>query len=188
MPLPLAALAVALLLSGTSLRAESRTCRVVYPERPHTAPRTAFLFDGSASHEVMLQGTNFSDVIKLPAGEIVITLTPGQVGDSESIPPEAPQITIPEGVGDLYLIITDDPENPAFPLKMHMVHAEDGNLEPGETLWINQTKHRIVVALEDDEASIEPNGSTVTRDPVPESGYYAARFSYQPGGDHGLFI
>lgn len=157
-----------------------RTCRIVFPERPNNSPKEAYLFDGKGSQQVSLPSMNFSEVVTLPAGEIVIALTDSPITDPETVPPSAPKLRIPETVQDFYILISPDPSNPALPLGMKLVNAGEGKLKPGETLWFNLTDHRILANLGESKMSVDPKSLTISKDPLPASGYYAAAFAYQP--------
>lgn len=157
-----------------------RTCRIVFPERPNDSPKVAYLYDGRKSQQVNLPSMNFSKVIGLPRGELTLLLTPDEVTDPENLPPNAPRLKIPENVQDFYIFMSPDPSNPVLPLRMNLVNTSDGRLEPGETLWFNLTEHRIVAMLGDNKMSITAKNSTVSEDPIPESGYYRAKFAFQP--------
>ena len=167
---------------ATPLQAKSRSCRVVFPERPPDAPKTAFLFEGSKSHRVSLPSMNLSEVIELPGGELTLAMIPKEINDPKVLPPESPLLKIPESVTDFYIIITPDPNNLILPVKMNLVDTGGGKLKPGETLWYNFTDHRISAKLGSAEMSVAPAGRTISKDPAPASGYYIARFAYQMNG------
>jgi hypothetical protein len=164
------------------VQAQSRTCRLVFPERPQSAPKTAYIFDGKASQAVSLPSMNLSEVIELPNGEITIAMTTGKITDPKTLPPKSPLLKIPENIRDFYIIITSDPENKELPIKMNMVNTGEGKLKPGETLWYNLTNHRIAAKLGSAEIIIDPNGRGISKDPLPESGYYTAILRYQADG------
>ena len=171
----LSILAAGSCLFGGSLHAKSRTCRVVYPERPADAPKTAYLFDGRESHEVALPSMNFSPVISLPDGELTIAMTSMDVSDPEALSPQAPRLKIAESVTDFYILVTPDPDNPHIPVKMNLVDPGGGKLKPGETLWFNGTAHHIVGKLGNARMSVKPNSRAISKDPIPKSGYYTSR-------------
>jgi hypothetical protein len=158
----------------------SRTCRIVFPERPKNAPKVAYLFDGKMSRQVTLPSVNFSEVITLPTGEITILMTPNEVTDPENPPTSAPSLKIAEGIQDFYIHVTTDPANPMLPLQLNLVDVGNGKLGPGETLWINLTDHAIEAKLEGSKMTAPPKGQTVSKAPLPSSGYYTAEFTYQP--------
>jgi len=180
-------LTVALLAAGFSLladtlQAKQRTCRIVFPERPRDAPKIAYLFDGSKSLMVTLPSMNLSEVIEFPDGELTIAMTLNEISDPKTLSPDAPLLKIPETVSDFYILITPDPKNQALPVKMNLVDTGGGKLNPGQTLWYNFTEHRIVAKLGSAEMSVNPMGRTISKDPVPTSGYYTARLAYQAKG------
>jgi len=178
----IAILSAAFLMSVNSLHAKPRSCRLVFPERPEGAPKIAYLFDGSKSQAVSLPSMNLSEVIELPDGDLAIAMTPSAVSDPELLPPQAPALKIPELVTDFYIIITPDPENKVLPVKMNLVDTGAGKLKPGETLWYNFTPHRIIAKLGGADMKVDPQGRTITKDPIPASGYYVARFAFQEDG------
>jgi hypothetical protein len=164
-------------------QAAPRTCRLVYPERPQEAPKTAYLFDGNKSHSVALPSMNFSEVIELPDGEITIAMTASEISDPELLSPKTPFLKIPETVRDFYIIILPDPNNEILPIKLNLVDTGGEKLKPGETLWYNFTEHRILAKLGSENMMVSPRGRTISRRPIPESGYYEARLAYQADGN-----
>jgi len=179
----IAILSAAFLICASALHAKPRTCRIVFPERPQSAPKIAYLFDGSRSRAVSLPSMNLSEVIELPGGELAIAMLASAISDPELLPPQAPVLKIPEGVMDFYIIITPDPENKTLPIKMNLVDTGGGKLKAGETLWYNFTGHRIAAKLGGAKMTIDPLGRTISKDPMPASGYYVAQFAYQANGN-----
>lgn len=180
---PITLLGAGCLLLASVLEAKPRTCRIVFPERPRGAPKTAYLYDGEKSHDIMLPSMNLSPVLELPGGDLAIAITSGVVSDPESLPPEAPRLKIPESVTDFYILVTPDPENRHIPVKMNLVDPGGGKLKPGETLWFNGTGHRVVGKLGDARMSVKPMARAISGKPVSESGYYTAEFAYQANGE-----
>jgi len=158
-----------------------RTCRIVFPERPNDAPKTAHLFDGKGSQPITLPSMNFSEVVALPSGEITLLMTAEEIKDPENLPLNAPKLRIPESVRDFYILVTADPANPLLPVEMKLVDA-GAKLKPGETLWFNLTDHRIAAKLGEARMTVLGKALTVSKDPLPGSGYYKAEFVFQPGG------
>ena len=178
----IAILSAAFLICASALHAKPRTCRIVFPERPQSAPKIAYLFDGSKSQGVSLPSMNLSEVIELPGGELAIAMLASAISDPELLPPQAPVLKIPEGVTDFYIIITPDPENKTLPIKMNLVDTGGGKLKAGETLWYNFTGHRIAAKLGSAQMTVDPQGRTISKDPMPASGYYVAQFAFQANG------
>ncbi len=156
-----------------------RTCRIVFPERPNHSPKFAYLFDGTKSQRVHLPSMNFSPVIKLPAGELTILLTPNEITDLENPPLGGPMLKISEDIKEFYILMVPDPSNSTLPLRMKMVNVSGGKLKLGETLWFNTTDHHIVANLGKSKLSVKPKSQTVSKSPVSKSGYYRAELGYQ---------
>lgn len=174
---------VLLLLLGafliTSLAAEQRTCRIVYPDRPQDAPKSAFLFDGTRSHKVTLPSMSLSEVIQLPEGRITIALTTGEITDSKALLENAPTLLIPENTPDFYVVLTANEENPYLPIQMKLAYPEAGGFEVGQTLWLNLSNHQIVATLGDAKLSLEPLDMKISDSPSQKSEYYRAKFFYK---------
>lgn len=168
--------------TDTNISSGDRTFRIVFPERPNSSPKTAYLFDGKESQLISLPSMNFSRVIAIRKGEVILYLTDEKITDPENLPPNAPRLRIPEEVREFYILMTPDTSNAVLPLRMNLVNTSDGKLKTGETLWFNLTQHRIVGKLGDIKMSVTPKNTTVTKDPTPESGYYRAEFALQPQG------
>ena len=165
--------------SQDSEKKSLRTYRVIFPERPNSAPKIVYLFDGKKNRQVFLPSMNFSKVLSLPAGELTLLMAKNEITDLENLPKGAPTLKIPEGVRDFYILVTPDPSNKELPLRMRLVNASDGKLKPGKTLWFNLTNHRIVANLGETKMMVNPKGWTITNGPMPKSGYYRAEFGYQ---------
>lgn len=178
----IAILAAGFFLLASTPQAAARTCRFVYPERPQSAPKVAFLFDGKKSQPITLPSMNLSEVVDLPDGDLTIAMTTNQIKDPKALPPSSPMLKIPAAIVDFYIIVIPDPQNKELPIKMNLVDTGGGKLNPGETLWYNLTEHRIVAKLGNAEMSVNPKGRTISKDPVPASGYYEAKFAYQANG------
>jgi len=167
----------------SQVEGKKRTCRIIFLQRPGDAPKEAHLYDGLASHKVDLPSLNFSEVVKLAPGNIVLGLTPDPVPELGDFPEGAPTARIPEGVTDLYLIVVSDPENPIFPVRLLPVDTGDQLLKAGQTLWINLTTHAIAGKLGNESLMLPPGKRVIGKAPLPASGYYKAAFLYKPGGE-----
>lgn len=176
------ALSIFFLHIAKNAEAGTRSCRIIFPERPSSAPKEACIFDGKNSRRVTLPSMNFSDVIDLPPGNLTIVMTQEPINDRKDIPPDAPILSISDKLIDFYIIITADSQNRVFPIKMNMINTGDGKLNPGDTLWYNLSDHRILAKLGEKQMSVAPKSSTITSNPIPSSGYYDAIFAYQAFG------
>ena len=159
---------------------KDRTYRIIFPDRPGNAPKSAFLFDGTTSRKVLLPSMNFSEVLKLPAGELELGLTANPVSSSYELPERTPSVTIPESVNDFHLIVLSDPENPVLPVRILPVEADGFQLVAGRMLWINLSKHTVKGTLGDQPIFLPVGSSVLGEAPLPASGYYKASFTYQP--------
>jgi hypothetical protein len=65
---------------------------------------------------------------------------------------------------------------------MNLVDTGGGKLKAGETLWYNFTGHRIAAKLGSAQMTVDPQGRTISKDPMPASGYYVAQFAFQANG------
>lgn len=159
-----------------------RTCRIIFPDRPRDAPEHVQLFDGAASRKVPLASMNFSEVIPLPAGDLILCMTADPVANSGDLPEGAPTVKIDASITDFYLIVVSDPANKILPLRMLPVDAADGRPGKGQTLWVNLTQHSITLNLAKGSLAIPPGDRVVGEPPLAASGYYKAEFLYQPDG------
>lgn len=163
--------------------ANSRTCRIVFPERPNDAPKVAYLYDGKESHQVRLPSTNFSKVIELPAGKLTVSMSPTEITDPTFLPPATTQLQVEESVQDFYILVSSDSTDSGPALEFRLIDASDAKLKRGGTLWTNLTDHKIVAKLGNKEMTIQPMSETVSNDPVSSSGYYKAEFNYQANAE-----
>ena len=178
----IAILAAGVCICANTLQAKPRSCRIVFPERPQSAPKIAYLFDGSKSVRVTLPSMNLSEVVNLPHGELTVAMTPNEISDPKELSPNAPILRVSEKTTEFYIVLTPDPKNQDLPVKMNLVETGEGKLKAGETLWFNSTEHRIAAKLGNHEMSVDPRGRSVSKDPIPASGYYIAKFAFQVEG------
>lgn len=175
-----------LVLSSLQLFAQQtatkRTCRILFLEKPRGAPSEAYLFNGSESIKVRLPSMNLGQVIELPAGPLKIGMTAQPVSSPDLFPQGAPTTTLPEQFNDIYLLVVNDKENKEFPVRLQSINIGNDRLKAGQTLWINFTKHRIAAKLGNQELLIAPMKRSVSKPPLPASGYFKAHFLYQPQG------
>jgi hypothetical protein len=158
----------------------AKSCRIIYLERRADAPTEAYLFDGTISRKVSLPGMNFSEVIKLPEGALTVGMTPNPVPTPENFPSGAPTVKIPATLTDFYLVVVSDPENKVFAVRMLPLDVGGEQLKPGQTLWVNLTKHRIAGKLGNETLLVPAGDKVVGKAPLAASGYYKAQFLYQP--------
>lgn len=161
----------------------TRTCRIVFVDPPRNAPRKVQLFDGTSTRKVYLPDKNLSEVINLPAGDLVLSMMPDHVLDPENLPQGAPTVTISAKVTDFYLIVVSDPENEVLPLRMLPVDVDHKKPKLGQTLWINLTAHAIKANFGSEPLTIPPDSRVIGEGPLPSSGYYKAEFEYQANGE-----
>ena len=166
----------------SSAKDMKKTCRVVYPLRLHGAPQEVHLFDGTSFRKIPLPGMNFSDEIKLPGGDLMLSMTSDAVSEPAAISKEAPQAKIPADMTDFYLVVLNAPGNTEMPFRMLPLDAGDAHLRAGQTLWINLTAHRITADYGETSLEIPPDGNVVGEAPLKTNGYFKAKFRYQPNG------
>jgi hypothetical protein len=169
-------------------RIPNKTCRILFLQRPVSAPKTLFLFDGIQSREVELPRMNFSIVYELPAETRSIALlsqplsaTSRDDSTARQIPANAPKSLIPETVVDFYLLLVSDPANAVAPVKMQIVDANIEKFRRGQMLWINLTDLTVGGQLGNKQILVKPNGKTIMDAPVTE-GDYPVNVSYHKEG------
>lgn len=178
-----AALFIALLsVTHAQEAAKKRTCRILYLDRPSTAPETMHLFDGSASREVDLPGMNLSKIYPLPPGEISLVLLPAALANPEELPPGAPSISVPESATDIYLLVMSDSANKLAGVSLQVVDASGTKLQLGKTLWFNLTENVVGGQLGSEKIVMKPMSRTVMAAPRADAGDYPVNFAYSMEG------
>lgn len=168
--------------------APERNCRIVLLDRPADAPKTIHLYDGTTSQEVDLPGVNLSPLYKLAPGAIQLRLLSAKADDPKTVSPDAPSIEIPRHYTDFYLLLSSDPKNKIIPIKLKVINLESENFKLGQAMWINDTDNIIKAELGEQTVSLGPHSSKIVDSPLsnqrgPASGYYIAKFAYQPGAN-----
>ncbi len=164
---------------GQAAADQKRTCRLYLLEPAPEAPREAYLFDGTSSHEVRLSTKNFSAVIEVPAGDISLVMTPNQIQAQDDLPTAAPAAQVTAGVVDFYLLVTANPDNDTLPVKLEVIPIT-AEFEPGETLWLSFFEHTINAQLGAKSLAIPPLERVISAPPLQQGGYYQAQFHYLP--------
>lgn len=162
------------------MKKNDRTCRLVYPEKPANSPKFVYLYDGKESHRVYLSAVNFSDVVEITSGDLSLVMAPEAISDPKNIPPEYPRILIPKNVKNFYLFLSPDEKNQVMPISMNLLNLDTGKFQLGSTMWYNFTSHRIAAQLGESKMTIDARKSAISKEPLPENGYYRAEFIYQP--------
>lgn len=173
------------LFCGTAFSQEKgkkHTCRILFLERPDTAPLTLHLFDGTTSREVDLPGMNLSKVYELPPGPLTLALLPFPLDNLKDLPSGAPTAKVPEGVTDFYLILTQDPANKVAQVSMNIVNAGD-KIRRGETLWLNLTNMTVGGQLGSERLLVRPKSRTITGAPAKGNEDYPVSLGYQMEGE-----
>jgi hypothetical protein len=172
------------LVSGIlPLSAAGRTCRILFLDRPSTAPQTLQLFDGTASQEVDLPKMNLSKVYELPSGDLTLALLPRSIDAPENLPAGAPTAMLPEGTIDFYLLVSSDPSNKIAPVRMQVINAPADQLRRGQTLWLNLTDLTIGGKLGSQKLFIKPRSRTTTNPPANKTAAYPVSMAYRIHGN-----
>lgn len=177
---------LSLCLNSFAQEAKKKTCRILFLERPSSAPAKLHLFDGATSREVELPGLNFSPVHELPAGTLMLTLLPSPPADPEKLPSGAPATRVPENVIDFYLIVTSDPENKVAPVRMKVIDAGQAEFRRGQILWFNLTDLTVRGSLGTEKLMIKPQSKFLMNAPAKGSEDYPVNLGYR-GIDNGLW-
>jgi len=159
-----------------------RVCQILCLNKPVDFHNQGFLFDGTESHEVTLSTKGFSNVVALPKGELNLHISPRQVDKSQDLPEGAVSVKISKEINDFYILIKATANGEESKYSLEVVDASDGKLKPGETLWINFTKHNISAEIGENSFPIPSEGRVVSTPPLKENGYYPVYFKYQREG------
>ena len=169
-------------LSLVGIAEAQRTCRILFIGAAKGAPKELVLFDGEGYQEVELPKMNLSPVYKLPAGDISLRLLTKQPETPEQIPAGAPGVEVAEGIGDFYLLISNDPKNKVIPVAMKVVDADPGKFRRGEMLWFNLTENRIGGKLGSEKFDLKPNSRQISKAPINEAGQFPVELYFlMPG-------
>ena len=176
-------LLLAAVLSLTSIAEAKRTCRILFLGTAKGAPKELVLFDGKAHQRVALPTMNLSPVYELPDGAISLRLLREEPKSPEEIPSGAPSVNLSESVGDLYLLVSNDPKNKFLPVSMKVVNADFASFRSGEMLWFNLTANRIGGKLGAEKLDLKPNSRHISKAPASKEGNFPVELYYQMPGD-----
>lgn len=162
----------------------TRTCRILFVDRPADAPKSLHLFDGTSSQEVDLPSMNFSAVYTLASGPIQLKLLPAKFDPANPPAKDAPTVEIPKETTHFLLLVSSDPENKVAPVKLEAINLENEEFKIGQTLWFNRTDSTIEATLGDRTLSLDPHSSKMIDGPTTgegkvASGYFKASFSHK---------
>jgi hypothetical protein len=164
---------------------KTRTCRILFLERPPGTPSTMHLFDGFASREVDLPSMNLSKVYELPPEKISLSLLNKPLTKPDELPTGAPTTIVPEIATDIYLLVMSDPANKVAPVRLQVVHASETKVARGQTLWFNLTEVTVGGKLGSEKIVLKPSSRAVTNAPRSDGGDYPVSLGYHmEGKDH----
>jgi hypothetical protein len=158
---------------------KDHTCRILFLNRPKTAPKKIHLFDGAGSIEVELPRMNFSKVYKLRPGALRLHLLPSPLDDPEKLPSGAPTATVAEHITDFYLLVTSDPANTVVPMRMQIINASADKFKTGQMLWLNQTKNSVSGTVGSEKLVINPDSSVTLDPPATGNKDYPVKLYYR---------
>ena len=161
----------------------ARTCRIVFLNRPASAPKKLYLFDGLKTQEVELPRMNLSPVYKLPEGKLNLRFFLTPPTDLKNIPEGAPSAEMPEATKDLYLIVTSDPENKVAPVSIQAVSADSTELSRGEMLWFNLTEKQVSGKVGSEKLDIKPDARERVAEPRSGAGDYLVELDFTVKGE-----
>ena len=168
-------------------KAEGRTCRIIFLERPASAPATMHLFDGVTSREVDLPDMSLSKVYDLRSGKLPLALLTAPLGDPKELPPGAPSVIVPENATDIYLLVMSDPANKVAPVRLEVVDAGGAKLRRGQTLWFNLTQFKVGGTLGSEKFVIKPLSRALMDAPRNDRGDYPVSLGYLMEGNKQLY-
>jgi hypothetical protein len=160
-----------------------RTCRILFPGGPEQHADKYYLYDGESSQEIALPRLSFSPVYKLRPGDIKIRLLTSPVSKPEELPPGAPEVTLTADARDIYLLVSNDPDNAALPLQMRVVNANHDKIRLGEMLWFNLTQKHIAGKVGKSSLHLAPNASALVGEPASSPGDYPVEIYFRVPDD-----
>ena len=161
----------------------ARTCRILFPGGPQQAAGKYYLFDGKSSQEVSLPRLSLSPVYKLAAGDVKIRLLTAPVLKPEDIPAGAPEIDVSADVRDIYLLVSDHPDNKVLPLKLGVVNANEDKIRLGEMQWFNLTQKHLAGKVGKSSLNLSANSSALVNEPASSAGDYPVEIYFRVPGD-----
>jgi len=161
----------------------ARTCRIVFLDRPASAPKTLFLFDGKDIREVEVPRLNLSPVYHLPDGNLNLRFFLSAPANLENMPESGPSIIIPETTNNVYLLLTSNPENEVAPVSVQAVSADSTNFSRGQMLWFNLTDKRVGGNVGSENLDIQPHSRKRVSEPHRGHGDYPVELYFFIEGD-----
>lgn len=176
-----------LVLPLAAAPAAKRGFRVVFLGAGNSDLESAVLADGSAFHEVELPRMNLSPVYPLPPGDLVLQLMKSRPVEDEELPKGLPSVKLAAGTTNFYLLVSPDPSNVAFPLRLQVIDAGGADFKPGGMMWFNLTPHDIGGTLGDHKLAIHGGSRIVLGPPVSEAGSYPVDLSFRITGNDQVY-
>ncbi len=158
----------------------ARTCRILFLDAPHDAPRSVYLSDGSTFQRVDLPRMNLSDIYQLPPGKLALRMFSKPPVEGEPLPTDGPMVTVGESLNDFYLLVSSNPAAKDIPLRMQTVNASSANFRKGQMLWFNLSPYQVIGKLGSQSLNMKPNSRTVVDAPMSGFEEYPVRIGYLP--------
>lgn len=165
----------------------ARTCRILFLGAADTDPEKLYLHDGTTAREVELPRLNLSKVYDLPGGELTLKMLPAPPEKDKPIPAAAPSVTVPETTGDLYLLLSPDPENKVAPVRMQVIDASADHFKPGQMLWFNLTPHDVGGSVGKQQLVLKTRAKVMLDPPASAVESYNVNLTFRIAGKDALY-
>lgn len=150
----------------------ARTVKTIFIQAPSNAPREVYLHTGKESLEAPLPRRNLSDEIKLPKGELILTILNKPLEKDQEIPKDAQQIKIPETWKKCILVFVPNKNGKNFPAKAKAINGASESFSMGSSLIYNLTKATFMGKFGPRTIVVKPNKSGLLKAPINEAGSY----------------
>jgi hypothetical protein len=165
----------------------ARTCRILFLGAAETDPETLFLHDGSKAQEVELPRLNLSKVYGLPGGALTLKMLAAPPADGQPPAAAAPAATVPETMGDIYLMLSPDPSNKTVPVRLQVIDASADRFKAGQMLWFNLSAHDVGGQVGKQKLTLQARAKVILDPPASALESYNVNLSFRIAGKDQLY-
>ncbi|CAA6678048.1 MULTISPECIES: hypothetical protein [unclassified Lentimonas] len=162
--------------------------RILCYDKPSNAPDVVYIYVDSQLHgEVELPKLKFGEDIELKASgsDLQIVLSPKIIEKGQELPSELPSIKVSKDWKKFLIIVIEDKNNEALPIKPFAINANDDYFGNKDFLFINLSPNYVVGTFGDKVIELEPQKIQVEKMSAYSGEFLDAKLDYVRPDDNG---
>lgn len=154
------------LLMCVSMAAHGKMCRVLYYNKPSSAPDTVYMYvNGQLHGELELPQFQFGQDIEFEesGGALQIVLSPRILEAGETLADGLPSMNVARGWKKFLIVVVESQQNELLPIKPIAINANENHFGNGDFLFLNLTPNLVGGTFGDQIIKVAPHKMHVAK-------------------------